>query len=203
MTAQFALATCPAPLAYRNFSTPYGITMRQLTVAPKECWYEPFRAWLQREDTITAIMDSVEPWLLRNGDSWAEIVNDLWEYEDDYRNNEEFNEGFPLYLDDLDEHGLRTERFPHYAQRTIQLIAKHVLSFAVEAFDTFEAQGDVYNWEYVTGGLTNDYAPTENFNAVCALHDLTFFKDYPIATMLDSNITGWVDREGNEVASPL
>ena len=76
MSADFLLATCPAPLARITYTAPTTATsVTYLDVAPEEVWREPFRNWLMQPDTINRILADVDPFSA-HVDSWAELIED-------------------------------------------------------------------------------------------------------------------------------
>ena len=204
MSADFLFAACPVPMAQITYTMPNKTSHTYLNLAPKTIWYEPFHAWLKKVSTVNTILRDVEPYVLDNASSWQSFVISRVRRSarvDPLTKDEDFAE----YLTRLDEtlHITDNEaRTNPYAQRVISEIAKFFLNAATRVFVTYRSQGTIYNWEYVTGGVSWGDRPTDHFDEVAALSCIDFFTHFPIAKITDGAVTGWVDREGNTVPAP-
>lgn len=204
MSADFLLAACPAPVARITYTMPNKTSFTDLGIAPETVWYEPFRTWLEKVSTINTILHDVEPYVLENASSWQDFVIDRVARSarvDPLATDKDFAE----YLAKLDETQTITDeeaRTNAYAQRVIREITAFYLDAATTAFVTYEAQGTIHKWDYVTGGLSWGDGPTDHFDEVAALGWIDFFTDFPIAEITDGTVTGWVDRDGNAVTAP-
>lgn len=203
MSAQFIAAYCAAPLVRRTLTNSAAAgdaaSVTYFDVAPKELWYEPFRAWLYQPDTIATIIDTAEPFST-GFDNWSELVDNA--ITADAIANEP---GMRALLDTLDAapaQQLDNAADNPYAQRVIDEIAERFLKAAQTAFVDHVTDGVVHKREYLTAGISYGDAPTEHFDDVLLLSWITFFEDYPIAVMDDNAVIGWVDHDGNDVAAP-
>lgn len=204
MSADFLLAACPVPVAQITYTMPTGTSFIDLAVAPETVWYEPFRAWLEKVSTVNTILHDVEPYVLDNASSWQDFITDRVSRSarvDPLAKDKNFAE----YLTRLDEKLHITDeeaRTNAYAQRVIREITAFYLDAATTAFVTYESQGTIHKWDYITAGMSWGDGPTDHFNEVAALSWIDFFKDFPIAKITDDTVTEWVDREGNTVPAP-
>lgn len=204
MSPDFLLAACPVPVAQITYTMPTGTSFTDLAIAPETVWYEPFRAWLEKVSTINTILHDVEPYVLDNASSWQDFVIDRVSRSarvDPLAKDKNFAE----YLTRLDETLHITDeeaRTNAYAQRVIREITAFYLDAATTAFVTYESQGKIHKWDYITAGMSWGDGPTDHFNEVAALGRIDFFKNFPIAKITDDTITEWVDREGNTVPAP-
>ena len=204
MSADFLLAACPVPVAQITYTMPNNTSFTDLAVAPETVWYEPFRSWLEKVSTINTILRDVEPYVLDNASSWQDFVIDRVSrsaHIDPLATDEDFAE----YLTHLDETLTITDdeaRTNAYAQRVIREITAFYLDAATTAFVTYESQGTIHKWDYITAGMSWGDGPTDHFDEVAALSRIDFFTNFPIAKITDDTITEWVDREGNTVTAP-
>lgn len=204
MSADFLFAACPAPMAQITYTMPNKTSHTYLNLAPKTVWYEPFHAWLKKVSTVNTILQSVEPYLLEKAHSWQGFVLERVSRSarvDPLADDEDFIN----YLAKLDKTRTIDDNEActnPYAQRVISEITTFFLNAATRVFVTYRPQGTIYNWEYVTGGVSWGDRPTDHFDEVAALSCIDFFTHFPIAKITDGAVTGWVDREGNTVTAP-
>mgnify|MGYP006902693552 CR=1 FL=1 len=204
MSADFLLASCPAPLARITTTLPNNTSYTDLYIAPERVWAGPFRVWLEKTTTINTILRDVDPCVLENAASWQNFIIDHIDrsaHVDPLMDDNDFID----YLEHLDETLTITDdeaRTNAYAQRIIHEIVQFFLDAATTAFVTYESQGTIHKWEYVTAGMSWGDAPTDHFDEVAALSWIDFFKDFPIAEITDDTITGWVYRDGDAAVAP-
>lgn len=197
MSQYFMLAACSAPLAHYSYSNDNNITVYYDDIAPKETWYEPFRQWLENVDTINTIMDTIYALdFFGTDDTWGQAILDYLGDIDPIANDP----GFIAYCTTLDEKPYISEDDPDtYAYAAITSISSHFLDIAHNAFVGNYNEATVYNGELITAGPSYGDRPTNIFNDVVLLRQINFFDDYPIAEIVNGDITGWVDHDGNPV----
>ena len=204
MSADFLFAACPVPVAQITYTMPNKTSHTYLNLAPKTVWYEPFHAWLKKVSTVNTILRDVEPYVLDNASSWQNFVIDRISRSarvDPLATDKDFAE----YLTRLDETLHITDdeaRTNAYAQRVIREITAFYLDAATTAFVTYESQGKIHKWDYITAGMSWGDGPTDHFDEVAALSRIDFFKNFPIVKITNDTVTEWVDREGNTVPAP-
>lgn len=198
MSADFLLTACPAPLAHYSSSLA-NMTVTNTGIAPETTWREPLQRWLEKPETINTIMATVEPYVVTADEGWGSFV---LEQLDPTKPVDPGLEQYCLALNDNPVIDLDTVSNNAYARVVIKHISEHFMDAAYSAFADHNAEGTVYNGEFITAGLSWGDAPTEIFDDVALLSWIDFFKNYPIAVIVDDELTGWVDHAGNPVPAP-
>lgn len=198
MSADFLLATCPAPLAE------YSSSLRTMTItntglAPESTWREPLQRWLEKPETINTIMDTVDAYIVSIDGGWGSFV---LEQLDPTKPVDPGLEAYCLALNNNPVIDLNTVSTNAYARVVIKHISEHFMDAAYNAFVEHNAEGTVYNGEFITAGMSWGDVPTEIFDDVALLSWIDFFKNYPIAVIVDDKLTGWVDIDDNPVPGP-
>lgn len=202
MSADFLFAACAVPQA--KYSIHYAnTTVTHTDVAPESTWREPLQHWLNKPENINTIMDTVDIDTITNADGWGSFV--LHRIDDTYDDGSPIDPALEDYCFALDGDPVidvdTAESNPH-AQIVIHHIGSCIMDAALSVFSYNSSKGTVYNGEFVTGGLSWGDAPTEVFNDVVLLDQLNFFRNYPIAVIVDKTIVRWVDKHGNTVPAP-
>ena len=198
MSADFLLAACPAPLAEYSSSLS-TITTTNTDIAPESTWREPLQRWLEKPATINTIMNTVDAYIVGADLGWGSFV---LEQLDPTKPVDPGLEQYCLALNNNPVIDLDTVSANAYARVVIKHISEHFMDAAYNAFADHNAEGTVYNGEFITAGMSWGDVPTEIFDDVALLSWIDFFKDYPIAVIVDDELTGWVDHDGNPVPTP-
>ena len=202
MSADFLLAACPAPLAEYSSSLS-TVTTINTNIAPESTWHEPLQRWLEKPATINTIMNTIDAYIVGSDEGWGSFVLEQHDLNNDPTKPVDPGlEAYCLALNDNPVIDLDTVSSNAYARIIIKHISEHFMDAAYSAFTDHNAEGTVYNGEFITAGMSWGDAPTEIFDDVALLSWIDFFKDYPMAVIVDDELTGWVDHAGNPVPAP-
>ena len=202
MSADFLLTACPAPLA-KYSSSIRTVTVTNTDIAPESTWRGPLQRWLEKPETINTIMETVDAYVVAADEGWGSFVLEKLDPDNDPTKPVDPGlEAYCLALNDNPVIDLDTVSHNAYARTVIKHISEHFMDAAYSAFADHNAEGTVYNGEFITAGMSWGDVPTEIFDDVALLSWIDFFKDYPIAVIVDDKLTGWVDHDGNPVPAP-
>lgn len=192
MPNQLAWAACPAPFAnittHITDSTVTAAKITEFDIAPPEYWRDDFAAWLDREDAVASIINTVDlEWI--TGESWADYIANA--IIDAVRLMEYPPSALDITLLDTEPDPLKPLTRATFtvgdladlgAFGTIAAAAvKHIaLEYADQAFNRDSGAYFIHKGELVTAGENWGGDATPIFDAVTFMSQIDYFTNFRV-----------------------